>query len=145
VSLTQRKARPLERNAGSFRDDRLFIVACDDSYAPRQYFDFFKMPRIQVHVEPTPNDENTCHAKDVLTRLKNIDYKEYDERWMLLDIDHYTQGSHIKSFQSAIKLDEQNENLIPVKNTSRVYQLWLAIVKNASPSQLPHELTKLFK
>jgi hypothetical protein len=33
MSLVQRKARPLTRDAASLRDDRLFIVACDDTFA----------------------------------------------------------------------------------------------------------------
>jgi hypothetical protein len=38
MSLVQRQPRPLTRDAVSLRDDRLFIVACDDTYAPKQYF-----------------------------------------------------------------------------------------------------------
>ena len=38
MSLVARKPRPLTRDATTFRDDRLFIVACDDIYAPKQYF-----------------------------------------------------------------------------------------------------------
>jgi hypothetical protein len=37
MSLVQRKPRPLARDPASLRDDRLFIVACDDTYAPKQY------------------------------------------------------------------------------------------------------------
>jgi hypothetical protein len=33
--MTQRLPRPLKRDKDSFRDDRLFIVACDDTFAPR--------------------------------------------------------------------------------------------------------------
>lgn len=31
MSLIQRSSRPIKRNEDSYRDDRLFIVACDDS------------------------------------------------------------------------------------------------------------------
>ena len=44
MSLTRRKARPLKRDGTRLRDDRLFIVACDDTYAPKQYFDFSRFP-----------------------------------------------------------------------------------------------------
>ena len=41
--LVERKSdgnHPLSRDPHTFRDDRLFIIACDDTYAPKQYFDF---------------------------------------------------------------------------------------------------------
>ena len=214
-----RKPRPLKRDSDSFRDDRLFIIACDDTYAVEQYFGFFKISRIKVHVVPTPLDSNACHALDVLDRLKEIDHTEDDERWLLLDTDHYTQGTHLKNFTSALKeandadinialskpcfelwlllhheidkatavnlqnaqeteallrktlgeyskrklkqphfplatvkhacrsaslLDENNYELIPQNNTSRVYLLWQAIADKALPSQLPAELFDLF-
>ncbi len=53
--LTQRKPRPLARDGKGFRDDRLFIVACDDTYAPKQYFAFFKFTRLHVHVINVPD------------------------------------------------------------------------------------------
>jgi len=34
---------------------------------------------------------------------------------------------------------------IPDANTSRVYQLWQSIIRNASPAQLPEELRELRK
>ena len=105
MSLTHRKARPLTRDAGSLRDDRLFIVACDNTYAPKQYFDFFRITRVQVHVIPTPDGSSA--AEHVLDRLRNIDHEEDDELWMLLDTDHCATGSHLKSFVSAIATAKQ--------------------------------------
>lgn len=43
MSLTHRKGRPLVRDAQRLRDDRLFIVACDDTYAPKQYLNFLRL------------------------------------------------------------------------------------------------------
>ncbi|WP_150048285.1 RloB family protein [Methylomonas rhizoryzae] len=212
------KPRPLNRDIGTLRDDRLFIVASDDSYAPKQYFDFFRLARVQVHVVETPLDENRCHAIDVLQRLESIEHEEEDERWMLLDTDHYVSGPHIKEFRRIIKeakekgvsialskpcfelwlllhhadkdtvseLDNAKEvekslrdrlggynktrlkrehfpleavgraylqakaldktfkgGMIPLTNTSRVYQLWEAIIANSLPLQLPAELAPL--
>ncbi len=156
----------------------------------------------------------------VLKRLLEYKCEEGDERWMLLDTDHYTKREHQKSFRKAIKeaeeqgvrvalsrpcfefwlllhhLTRQNPGLqtlstakdvetflrktlgsynkrnlktedfplekvpqairegraidasvtggdIPGANTSRVYQLWESIIKNASPAQLPDELRNL--
>lgn len=119
------KPRPLNRDTGSFRDDRLFIVACDDSYAPKQYFGFFRLPRVQIHVVETPVDENRCHAIDVLERLERIEHDESDERWMLLDTDHYVKGPHIKEFSRIIKEAEQKG--ISVALSKPCFELWLLL------------------
>jgi len=100
MSLLRRKARPLSRDTGSFRDDRLFIIACDDTFAPKQYFDFFKISRVQIHVVPT--QDGTSAAAHVLERLLAIDHEDYDELWMLLDVDHCDRGRHVQGFMEAI-------------------------------------------
>ncbi len=217
MSLFPRNPRFLTRGASRLRDDRLFIVACDDTYAPKQYFNFFKLTRVQIHVVPTEHD-GRCAAQHVLNRLLDFDHEEDDELWLLLDTDHYTGENHRYSFLSAIRearqkgvnvalskpcfelwlllhhleesdvsnledarqvdvklrevLGEYNKrNLkkehyplgnvcdayrraerldltvrggdIPENNTSRVYQLWKAIVSQALSSQLPPELRDL--
>jgi hypothetical protein len=123
MSPIQRKARPLVRDTGSLRDDRLFIVACDDTYAPKQYFDFFRITRVQIHVVPT--EDGTSAAEHVLGRLQNIDHEDDDELWMLLDTDHYATGSHLKSFVSAItKAKQQGVN---VALSKPCFELWLLL------------------
>ncbi|MCK9605864.1 MAG: RloB family protein [Methylomonas sp.] len=119
------KPRPLNRDVGTLRDDRLFIVASDDSYAPKQYFDFFRIARVQVHVVETPLDENRCHAIDVLERLEGIEHEEEDERWMLLDTDHYVNGPHIKEFRRIIK--EAKEKGISVALSKPCFEMWLLL------------------
>jgi len=119
------KPRPLTRDINTLRDDRLFIVASDDSYAPKQYFDFFRLPRVQVHVVETPLDENRCHAIDVLERLEGIEHEEEDERWMLLDTDHYVNGPHIKEFSRVIK--DAKKKGISVALSRPCFELWLLL------------------
>jgi hypothetical protein len=221
MSLFDRKPRPIptrDKDPSSLRDDRLFIVACDDTYAPQQYFAFFRLTRVKIHVVPTLN--GTSVAEYVLDRLLSFDYGEGDERWMLLDTDHVTQGTHLPGFLRALQtaatqgvnvalskpcfelwlllhheletavstlgnakdveevlraqLGEYNKtNLkeehyppslvaaaferaerldlsvgggsIPNANTTRVYQLWKAIVSKALPSQLPPEFHRLIQ
>jgi hypothetical protein len=123
MSLTERKARPLVRDARSLRDDRLFIVACDDTYAPKQYFDFYRITRIQVHVVPT--EDGKCAAEDVLRRLLHVEHEDDDERWMLLDTDHYTQGAHLRSFTSA--LAEAKRQGVNVALSKPCFELWLLL------------------
>jgi hypothetical protein len=66
MPLMQRKPRPLSRDKQTFRDDRLIIIACDDTYAPKQYFGFFRFPRVHVHVVETT--DGTSSAEAVLER-----------------------------------------------------------------------------
>jgi hypothetical protein len=221
MSLFDRKPRPIptrDKDPESLRDDRLFIVACDDTYAPKQYFAFFRLTRVKIHVVPTL--DGTSAAEHVLERLLSFEYGEGDERWILLDTDHVTQGTHLRGFLRALqtaatqgvnvalskpsfelwlllhhevetavstlgnardveealraRLGEYNKtNLkeehyprssvaaaieraerldlsvggggIPNANTTRVYQLWKAIVSKALPSQLPPEFHRLIQ
>src|SRR6266700_643775 len=123
MSLVKRTPRPLIRDAVSLRDDRLFIVACDDTYAPKQYFAFFRIQRVQVHVVPT--EDGTSAAQHVLERLQSIEHDEDDQLWMLLDTDHYTEGSHLKNFVDAItKAQQQGVN---VALSKPCFELWLLL------------------
>ena len=124
--LSNRKARPLPRDKSTFRDDRLFLVACDDTYAPKQYFDFFELTRIKVFVVPT--EDTTSHAAQVLNRLEKYrteELEEYDERWMLLDTDHCTRGTHIVSFLAAIK--QAKARGINIALSKSCFEIWLLL------------------
>ncbi len=123
MSLLQRKPRPLKRDSSSLRDDRLFIVACDDTYAPDQYFNFFRLPRIQIKVIPT--EDNTSHAEHVLNRLKQFEHDDDDELWMLLDTDHCTSGAHLKNFKNALR-DARNAG-VQVALSKPCFELWLLL------------------
>ena len=48
-----RKKRPLDREAKPVRDASLVVIASEDRYAVRQYFDFFESTRIQFRVLET--------------------------------------------------------------------------------------------
>lgn len=123
MSLLQRKARPLSRDGKTLRDDRLFIIACDDTYAPDQYFNFFKLARVQIKVIPTEN--HASHAEHVLTRLKSFEHEEDDELWMLLDTDHCTTGAHLKSFTNALR--NAHKAGVKVALSKPCFELWLLL------------------
>lgn len=117
------------------RDDRLFIVACDDTYAPKQYFDFFRLPRVQVYVVGTP--DGSCAASEVLDRLLRFNHEEEDELWMLLDTDHYVQGTHLASFVAA--LSEAKRQGVNVALSKPSFELWLLLhhVEETGLGELP--------
>lgn len=118
-----RKPRPLLRDAATLRDDRLFILACDDRYAPRQYFAFFRIPRIQVHVIPT--EDGTSSAAHVLDRLLAIEHEPDDQRWLVLDTDHYTRGRHVASFQQTLQRARQTG--VNVALSRPCFETWLLL------------------
>lgn len=123
MSLTSRKQRPLSRDKQEYRDDRLFIIASDDTYAPKQYFDAFEIPRIKVVVVPTT--DGTSAAPHVLGRLEAYDFEEWDERWMLLDTDHYVQPNHAATFLQAIT--EAKQKGIAVALSNPCFDFWLLL------------------
>ena len=87
MSLLNRKPPPLGRAARKERDDRLIIVATEDTYAPEQYFKSLQFDRVRVLILPT--QDNNSSPKDVVDRLCNIhkracEQNEYldDEFWV---------------------------------------------------------------
>lgn len=117
------KPRPLARGEGTLRDDRLFLVACDDTYAPKQYFSFLRLSRVQIHVVET--DDTKSAAVYVLERLKKVDYEENDERWMVLDTDHCIEPNHYPSFIQAI--NEARQAGIKIALSKPCFELWLLL------------------
>ena len=123
MSITQRKARPLNRDSTSLRDTRIFIVACDDTYAPKQYFDFFSITRVQIHIVPT--EDGTSSAQHVLNRLLQFTPDEDDELWMLLDTDHHTKGSHLKNF--SVTISDAKRRGVNIALSKPCFEFWLLL------------------
>ena len=121
--ISSLKARPLKRGTGMLRDDRLFLVACDDTYAPKQYFSFLQLSRVQIYVVET--DDTKSAAVYVLERLKKFEVEEDDERWMVLDTDHCIQESHFPSFIQAIT--EARQAGIKITLSRPCFELWLLL------------------
>lgn len=123
MALIQRKARPLTRETSDFRDDRLFIIACDDTFAPQQYFDSFKLTRVQIRVIPTT--DGTSHARQVLRRLMEFEHDADDELWMLLDTDHCIKNNHTRPFLDAIR--DAKKKGVNVAVSRSCFEVWLLL------------------
>lgn len=126
MSLLNRQPRPIpsrDKDPASLRDDRLFIIACDDTYAPQQYFGFFRLTRVQIHVVPTV--DGTSAAQSVLERLLTYQHEDDDERWMLLDTDHVAKGTHLRGFMQALR-DAANQG-VKVALSKPCFELWLLL------------------
>jgi hypothetical protein len=129
VSLLSRQVRPLgrDRQQDGLRDSRLFLIACDDRYAPKQYFDFFRVPRIKIVVDPT--EDSKSDPRHVLERLRKRRIKEQlrpdDECWLILDTDHNTEPNHRPNLIATIR-DAQDEG-IQVAMSFPCFELWLLL------------------
>lgn len=135
MSLLDRRPRPIisrDRSPDRLRDDRLFIIACDDTYAPVQYFNFFKLPRVQIHVVPT--DDGSSVAGAVLERLLSFEHEEDDELWMVLDTDHLTRGPHLRGIVRA--LQDAKKNGVQIALSRPCFELWL-LLHHMEETQLP--------
>jgi hypothetical protein len=123
MSLLRRQRRPLTRDSETLGDTRLFIIACDDTYAPKQYFGFFRLARIQIHVIEA--EDGRSSAEHVLERLTTFDHEPDDELWMLLDTDHYVQGTHLQGFRVA--LQKAKQRAVRVALSRPCFELWLLL------------------
>ena len=110
-------------------DSRRFWVACDDKNAPRQYFDFFKLDRVEVVVVPT--EDGTSTASAVLDRLEKCPVESGDERWMLLDTDHFVKPGHIGTLLPVLK--EARDKGIHVAMSNPCFELWLLFHHTEGP------------
>jgi len=97
MTLRCKKPRPLTREQKTYRDDRLFVIATEDTHAPDQYFRTFRNPRIKVQVLPT--EGGLSAPEHVLQRLdafhQEYELQEDDELWLMLDTDHWAEPNHI--------------------------------------------------
>jgi len=106
---TGRKQRPLGRHEKLFRDDRLFIIATEDCYAPKQYFDILKVSVRSSRIKTKVLATEDCRSSPahVLERLKAFDSEHdtmsRDERWLLLDTDHWIEPNHKPVLMQVLK------------------------------------------
>jgi hypothetical protein len=105
MPLIQPRSRPFPRDTGLFREPRLFVLASEDRYAAKQYFDFFHRKNIHVEVLETPHGEGPDPSKVVARLVAYADkyqITEGDQFWALLDTDHWIDEGHRKNLIQAI-------------------------------------------
>jgi hypothetical protein len=123
-----------------YRDDRLFLIGCDDRYAPVQYFEFFKIPRVTIVVDPTLDTKSA--PQHVLRRLTlkrdDMALESDDECWLVLDTDHNPEASHRASFLKVIQ--EAREQGIKVALSHPCFEIWLLLhhVEETELNDLPN-------
>lgn len=133
MSLITRTAISIGRGQRKLRDDRVFVVAAEDTYAPEQYFEHLPLPRVKVVVLPTPKNSGLSSPAHVVDRLKNAftgvtqkrQVQTGDEFWVCLDTDHHMNDSHLKGTLQALTHARQAGFELAVSNPC--FELWLLL------------------
>lgn len=133
MSLLRRTPISIGRAERERRDDRFFVVAAEDTYAPSQYFDGLDFHRVKVVVLPTPPGSGLSSPEHVVDRLneafqqakRNRECQEDDEFWLLLDTDHHVRGTHLRGTTEALAQARQVGFEVAISNPC--FDLWLLL------------------
>ncbi len=127
MNLRCKKPRPLTREEKTYRDDRLFVIATEDTHAPEQYFRLFRNPRIKVHVLPT--ERGLSAPAHVFQRLEDFldefELAEDDELWLMLDTDRWVEANHIANFIEVCKRATQKG--FQLAHSNPCFEIWLLL------------------
>lgn len=129
-----RKPRPLNRDEGVVRDARLVVIASEDRYAVKNYFDRFRPKRVQFRVLPTEDGDSSPNS--ILQRLEEF-CEEYqigpgDELWYCGDVDHWAESNHISTLTSVMAKCRQKGYFVALSNPC--FELWLLLHFSDLPS-----------
>lgn len=134
MGITSHKSRPLLRvPVKKLRDARLVVIAAEDTYATKQYFDsdIFQSSRIKIEVLETPTDElsadkNRSSPEAVEQRLKNYiekyDLQKDDILCIMIDRDRWPERMLAEVSQKTFRKKRKNI-LLAVSNPC--FELWL--------------------
>lgn len=133
-----RKPRPLNRDEGVVRDARLVVIASEDRYAVKNYFDRFRPKRVQFRVLPT--EDGNSSPESILQRLNEF-CAEFqigpgDELWYCGDLDHWAESNHISTLTSVMAQCRQKGYFVALSNPC--FELWLLL----HFSDLPYVIEK---
>ena len=129
-----RKKRPLDRSVEILRDTRLVVIASEDKFAVRQYFEFFKSRRIQFKfLETLDGKSSPEHVFERLeTYLEEFEIGPDDRLWFVSDTDHWAEPNHIQNFVRVIQLCRDKGIGVAVSNPC--FELWLLLHFAEMPS-----------
>ena len=128
MTLRRKKPRPLSRQERpTLRDARLFIIATEDTYAPKRYFELFRNPRIHTRVLSTQDGRSS--PKDVIARLSKFrddhSFEDDDEFWLILDTDHWIERDHIGNFNQVCQ--EALQKGYQLAHSNPCFEFWLLL------------------
>lgn len=140
-----RRKRKIDREAGKLADTNLVVIASEDEYAVKQYFNLFHSVRIQFEVLETENGRSS--PRDVLERLScymaDFQIGEGDEFWLVTDIDHRAEPGHIKNLTEVVQLCRQKG--IGVATSFPCFDLWLLLHFSEMPQDQISQCSEIGK
>jgi len=117
------------RSADKTRDARLFVIATEDTNAPKQYFKIFEKMSSRVSIVVCETTDNRSSPRHVIDRLvehrRNEDLNEDDQLWALLDTDHWIKRNHVAGLNEARAVARQNGIRLAMSNPC--FDLWLLL------------------
>lgn len=130
-----RRAGLLPAAKERFRDIGVFLVASEDTYAVEQYFEalkdnaVFDTRRVVVRVLST-GDSGRSDPASVRQRLTEIERAldeklDVDERWLCLDVDHWSTGRHAPNLARACKEAMEAGYGLAISNPA--FEVWLLL------------------
>ena len=131
MSLLARKPVRIGRAQREARDDRVFLVATEDTHAPAQYFAELAFPRVKVFMLPT--EDGRSAPGHVFDRLRAAfesakarkEVQINDEFWLLLDTDHWIKGTNIPGLLDALQQAQKSGFRFAMSNPC--FELWLLL------------------
>lgn len=129
--MKPRRLPELGRSARRRRDDRIFVIATEDTYAPKQYFEALSLPRVRVLILETRNQDSA--PSQVVDRLIDAhrnarlhrQVQDEDEFWIIIDSDHHFQPNHCSGTIRSLDTARQNGFGIAVSNPC--FEVWLLL------------------
>lgn len=133
MSLLRRPTVRIGRAQRAMRDDRIFIVATEDTHGPSSYFQGLPFPRVRVFILETVTNSGHSSPMHVVDRIKEFlrkpqkpgDAQPDDEFWILIDTDHRFEGRHLTGSNEAIRQAQQAGIRVAVSNPC--FELWLLL------------------
>lgn len=110
------------------RDAQLFIIATEGAKTEKPYFQIFQDSRIKVEIIPTGED-NKSAPQYVIQKLNEFsqqyDFGENDTLWLVLDVDHWATGRHIKNLNEVCREAKNKKYGLAISNPC--FETWLCL------------------
>jgi len=130
-----RRAGLLPVDQDRFRDMGVFLVASEDTYAVAQYFEalkdnrVFDTRRVVIRVLDT-GDSGRSDPASVRLRLTELERSlneklDVDQRWLCLDVDHWSTGRHTPNLARACKEAREAGYGLAISNPA--FEVWLLL------------------
>jgi hypothetical protein len=130
-----RKKRPISRTENRTRDASLVVIASEDRFAVKQYFELFQSTRIQFHVLETDHGKSSpSHVMERMEQyLKEYNVGEGDQLWLVCDTDHWIGSNHIQNLVEVVRRCRQKGIFVALSNPC--FDVWLLLHFDELPTE----------